>query len=167
MLGTIRMRKVLMCCVVLTLVGACQQTKAYTPDLAPIPVRLESLSGAAVSASDFRVEKSNGESMRLRLEEQLRQAIPNARAAGDSTPPSVSVDVIEQRAYFTKGKWHGVTRLRAVVRTKDGRRLGPFDGVGESERFNSVGYTTAKRVGQDSYNAAIADLLSKLRSELR
>lgn len=148
----------------LLLLGACQQTKAYTPELIPAPASVPGLSGAAVLVTDLRTEKANGETMQQRLADQLRLSIPSARPAGDTLAPRLLVDVIEQRAYFTAGKWHGITRLRARVEVRGGTTLGPWSASGESERFNSVGYTTAKRVAQDSYNAAVADLVSQLRS---
>lgn len=149
-----------LCCVVL--VSACQQTKVYTPELAPVPVQLPMLAGVSVVVNDLRAERPDGESMRRRLHQQLSQAIPQVRALGDTTLPRLEIDVVEQRSFFTLGNWNGATRLRAILVKPTGTD-GPWEASGTSRRANSMGYSTAKRVAQDSYSAAISDLVSRLR----
>lgn len=154
------MRFLVLCTLVL---AACQQTKAYTPDLAPVPVRLESLRGVALTVTDLRVEQEAGDAMAKQVREQLSRAIPEVRDAAATEGPKLTVDIIEHRAFFTLGNWNGATRFRAVVTKADGAKSEAVEASGTSRRANSMGYSTAKRVSQDSYNAAIAELLSKLR----
>lgn len=146
------------------LIAGCQQTKFYTPSLVPLSAQLDGIRGAAIEVVDLRADRPDADAMQRRVEEQLRAAVPNARPASDTTAPRLVVDVIEQRAYFSLGNWNGATRLRARLLLPGGRSQGPWDASGTSKRANSMGYSTAKRVSQDSYSAAVADLISQLRS---
>ena len=74
------------------------------------------------------------------------------------------IDVIEHRSYFTMGNWNALTRLRWRVQRGDGLLVREGQAIGECHRSNMLGYATANAVSQDSFDAAMADLLSALSS---
>ena len=75
---------------------------------------------------------------------------------------TLTVDVIEHRSFFTLGNWNASTRLKWRVQQGPGPILREGVSLGEGHRSNMAGYLTAAAVSQDSFNVAMADLMSSL-----
>jgi hypothetical protein len=75
---------------------------------------------------------------------------------------TLTVDVIEHRSFFTLGNWNASTRLKWRVQQGSGSTLREGVPVGEGHRSNMAGYLKARAVSQDSFNVAMADLMSSL-----
>ena len=92
----------------------------------------------------------------LRFHQSLRLRLPASYR--------LIVDVIDHRAVFTPGipYWTASTRFRARLLEPSGNILGQWDALGSGRRWNMWGYATAQAVAQESYNMAVAELLSAL-----
>jgi TonB family protein len=144
----------------------CTQTKAYTPEASPVRVELRGLQANRVSVevNDLRAEKSDGDSLTAIIREQIEGSLGRTDATPVGTKHRLLIDVVEHRSYFTLGNWNAATRFRARLVAPDGAIAGPWEATGSGRRSNMFGYQTARAVAQDSYNAAMSDLLSALNA---
>lgn len=146
--------------------SGCAQTMTFTPRPSPVQVELEGLPAARVDVevTDLRGEKGPGDEMVALVREQVERSLAQEDSGGSARRGTLIVDIVEHRAFFDLGNWNGSTRFRARLVSPAGAVAGPWDGTGTARRSNMLGSRTAAAVAQDSYNAAIADLLSQLRS---
>ena len=109
---------------------------------------------------DLRAERSNSIGLISAIQSQISNALTGTPTAHSHY--TLTVDVIEHRSFFTLGNWNASTRLKWRVQEVNGSI--PREGVslGEGHRSNMAGYLTAGAVSQDSFNVAMADLMSSL-----
>jgi hypothetical protein len=146
------------------LLSGCAQTRQFTPSAAPARYQLHGLPAniVEVQVNDLRPEQSAGDALSQVLKAQLVTSLSPDPAPAATLHCRLIIDVIEHRAFFTLGNWNASTRLRARLFEASGKALGQWEATGSSSRSNMFGYATAKAVSQDSYNIAVADLLSSL-----
>ena len=96
----------------------------------------------------------------LRRSEEVRNSLVGP--ASQRTRFILTVDVIEYRSFFTLGNWRATTRLKWRIERIDGQSIKHGVAVGEGHKSNKSGHFTAAAVSQDSFNAAMADLLSSI-----
>jgi hypothetical protein len=113
-----------------------------------------------LSSAILRAERNNS----VELISAIRSQISNALAenASGHNHYTLTVDVIEHRSFFTLGNWNALTRLKWRVQQGNGSILRESVSLGEGHRSNMAGYLTAAAVSQDSFNVAMADLMSSL-----
>jgi len=142
------------------LVGCAAQTR---PTAAPAQTQLQGLPASVVDVqvNDLRVPPEPDTVPRV-LKAQLVSALSAQPAPADASRYRLDVDVIEHRAFFTLGDWNASTRLRARLTELSGKPLGQWDASGTARRSNMLGSAGAEAVAQDSYDLAVADLLSSL-----
>jgi hypothetical protein len=145
------------------LLSGCAQTRQFTPSAAPTRYQLHGLPAniVEVQVNDLRPEQLAKDALSQVLKAQLVTSLSPDPAPATTPHCRLIVDVIEHRAFFTLGNWNASTRLRVRLFAAS-KALGQWDATGSSSRSNMFGYTTAKAVSQDSYNIAVADLLSSL-----
>ena len=162
------MKATVLCLSVIGAIAAvgCAQSKVYAPAPAAIRVQLRGLpvNLIAVEVTDLRAERPADDSLSAILREQLISSLGEADSSQSLARHRLLLDIIEHRSYFTLGNWHGSTHLRARLVAPGGQVSGPWEATGSAHRSNMFGYQTAKAVSQESYNAAIADLLSALNA---
>jgi hypothetical protein len=146
------------------LLSVCAQTRQFTPSAAQARYQLHGLPAniVEVQVNDLRPEQSAGDTLPQVLKAQLVTSLSPNPAPVATTHYRLTVDVIEHRAFFTLGNWNASTRLRARLIDASGKALGQWEATGSANHSNMFGYATAKAVSQDSYNIAVADLLSSL-----
>jgi hypothetical protein len=146
------------------LFSGCAQTRQFTPSAAPARYQLHGLPTniVEVQVNDLRPEQSAGDALSQVLKAQLVTALSPDPAPAATTHCRLTVDVIEHRTFFTLGNWNASTRFRARLFEASGKTLGQWEATGSASRSNMFGYATAEAVSQDSYNIAVADLLSSL-----
>ena len=146
----------------LGLLTCCAQSVSYAPNPAAVGYHISNFSRSSlrVVVNDFRGERQNSDA----LVEAIRNEIENSLSgpASDRLRFVLTVDVIEHRSFFTLGNWHATTRLRWRIARIGGQPIKDGIALGEGHRSNMVGYVTASAVSQDSFNAAMADLLSSV-----
>jgi len=94
------------------------------------------------------------------IQSQISNALPERKALHSRY--TLTVDVIEDRSFFTMGNWNASTRLKWRVQQGNGLIVREGVSVGEGHRSNIAGYVTARAVSQDAFNVAMADLMSSL-----
>jgi hypothetical protein len=153
-----RATAVLVCTVFL----GCAQTGSYAPKPVTATYRLEnfSKSNLQVVVRDLRAERSNSVELISAIQSQISNAL--AEKASRRNRYTLTVDVIEHRSFFTLGNWNASTRMKWRVQQGNGSILREAVAVGEGHRSNMAGYLTAAAVSQDSFNVAMADLMSSL-----
>jgi hypothetical protein len=142
------------------LVG-CAQTRQVTPTAAPDQLPGLPANVVDVQVSDLRVPPEPDTVPRV-LKAQLVSALSAQPAPADASRYRLDVDVMEHRAIRTLEVWNASTRLRARLTELSGKPLGQWDASGTARRPDTLGSAAAKAVAQDSYNLAVADLLSSL-----
>jgi hypothetical protein len=144
----------------------CAQTRQFTPTAAPVQFQLQGLPAnlVEVQVNDLRALTSETDAVPQVLKAQLVSALSPQAAPASPARYRLIVDVIEHRAFFTIGNWNASTRLRARLSDLVGKPFGQWEASGTARRSNLLGYATAEAVAQDSYNIAVADLLSSLSS---
>jgi hypothetical protein len=144
-----------------TLLG-CAQTGSYAPKPITATYRLENFSKAnlQVVVRDLRAERNNSMELVSAIQSQISNAF--AEKASGHNHYTLTVDVIEHRSFFTLGNWNALTRLKWRVQQRNGSNIREGVSVGEGHRSNMAGYLTAAAVSQDSFNVAMADLMSSL-----
>lgn len=145
------------------LVG-CAQTRHFTPTAAPLQIQLHGLPGnvVEVQVNDLRGHASEPDAVAKVLKAQIIAALSIQPAPAGASRYRLVVDVIEHRAYFTTGDWNASTHLRARLTDLAGKPFGQWEASGTAHQSNMFGHATAEAVAQDSYNIAVADLLSSL-----
>jgi len=119
-----------------------------------------SKSNLQVVVRDLRAERSNSVELISAIQSQISNAL--AEKASVHNRYTLTVDVIEHRSFFTLGNWNASTRLKWRVQEGNGSILREGVSLGEGHRSNMAGYLTAGAVSQDSFNVAMADLMSSL-----
>ena len=150
--------------VALVLFVGCAQTRQFTPVPASVRFQLEGLPAnmIEVHVNDLRGQSNEPDSAPQVLKAQIVNSLSTQPAPSGETRYRLIVDIIEHRAFFTIGNWNASTRLRARLFNSKRNSLGQWDASGTARRSNMFGYATAEAVAQDSYNIAVADLLSSL-----
>lgn len=145
------------------LVG-CMETRQFTPAPAPAQHQLQGLPANAVDVQvhDRRTDTAIQDALPQVLKAHLIASLSPEPAPAVTNQSHLVVDIIEHRAVFTPGTWSASTRFRARLLESSGNTLGQWDAIGSARRSNTWGYATAKAVAQESYNIAVADLLSSL-----
>lgn len=142
-----------------------QTSRTFTPKPSLLRVEIRGLPAESVTiqVNDLRTEKDEGDSLVDVVHGEIEHSLAPSGMAAEGERHALVLDVIEHRAFFDFGNWNGATRFRARLVTPAGATLGMWEGRGTSRRSNTHGTRTAVAVAQDSYDAAIADLLSALR----
>ena len=146
------------------LLCSCAQTKQYTPSITAKHYELQGLPSdiVRVEVKDLRPDHSGDGLAEILRGEVLKALSPIPSDQQDRF--IIKIDVVEHRAFFTLGNWNATTRFRIRLVDSSGDSIGDWNVVGSASRSNMWGYTTAKLVSQDSYNIAIADMMSLLSS---
>jgi hypothetical protein len=143
------------------LIIGCAQTRQVTPTAAPDQLPGLPANVVDVQVNDLRVPPEPDTVPRV-LKAQLVSALSAQPAPADASRYRLDVDVMEHRAIRTLEVWNASTRLRARLTELSGKPLGQWDASGTARRPDTLGSAAAKAVAQDSYNLAVADLLSSL-----
>ena len=145
-------------------VSGCVQTKQYTPqsigtqyNLAGMPTDIVRL-----DVNDFRAERENSEQLTKTIKGQISSALSPEKITNSRSFYVLQVDIIEHRSFFTLGNWNAATKFRIKLIDSQNNIIGNWIAQGNAHRANMWGYATAKAVSQDSYNIAIADMMSIL-----
>ena len=144
----------------------CSTSKAYMPSTSQVSTELTNLpsSNVSIKVSDIRGDKGDSENLKSLLKSEIENSLGKNNSATLSQNYILEIDIVEYRSYFSLAVWNGSAKLRARLLSSDNSIVGTFEGVGASQRSNTMGNATAKRVAQDAYNSAVADLLSNLKS---
>lgn len=144
----------------------CAQTKQYGPqpigtqyNLAGMPADL-----VRVHVNDLRAERENSGQLIQGIKGQILSALSPEKITGNRPVYNLNIDIIEHRSFFTLGNWNASTKFRIKLIDPNKNILGNWNAEGNAHRSNMWGYATAKAVSQDSYNIAIADMMSTLSS---
>lgn len=153
-------------CTLGVLLSGCAQTLQFTPSPAPAQHQLPGLPANAVDVQvhDRRTDTTVRDALPHVLKAQLVASLSPEPTPTATTRYRLIVDVIDHRAVFTPGSpyWTASTRFRARLLEPSGNILGQWDALGSGRRWNMWGYATAQAVAQESYNMAVAELLSAL-----
>ena len=143
------------------LVG-CAQTGSYAPNPVTATYRLDNCSRAnlQIVVRDLRAERDNSDALVSAIQSQILNSLTGNSSVHNRY--TLTVDVIEHQSFFTLGNWNALTRLKWRVQRGNGSIVRDGISVGEGHRSNMVGYLTAAAVSQDSFNVAMADLMSSL-----
>ncbi len=144
---------------------ACAQTQQYTPKIVSYSYQLLGLPSniVEVQVNDLRPEIPAGDGLKEVLKNQVSSVLSSQPSSTIERRYRLSIDIIEHRSFFTLGNWNASTRFR--IKLQDiikGTLVGQWDAVGAAHRSNMAGYATAEAVSQDSYNIAVADMMSSL-----
>ena len=143
------------------LLSCCAQSVSFTPNSTVASYQLSnfSRSNLRVVVNDFRAERENSAAFTGAIRSEIERSL---FGPASNRQYVLTGDVIEQRSFFTLGKWHATTRLKWRIEGSGGRIIKDGTALGEGHRSNMGGYFTAATVSQDSFNAAMADLLSSI-----
>jgi hypothetical protein len=144
------------------LLSCCAQSVSYVPNSTSVSYRISNFSRTSlrILVNDFRGERENSDALIAAIRNEIENSLFG--------PPSerirfvLTVDVIEDRSFFTLGNWHATTRLKWRIERIGGQSIKDGVALGEGHRSNMTGYFTAAALSQDSFNAAMADLLSSI-----
>ena len=147
--------------VLATLLAGCAQSVSYVPNSTAVSYRIANFSRAdlRIVVNDFRGERENSDALVAAIRSEIERSL---FGPASNRQYVLTVDVIEQRSFFTLGNWHATTRLKWRIEGSGGRIMKDGTALGEGHRSNMGGYFTAAAVSQDSFNAAMADLLSSI-----
>ncbi len=146
--------------------AGCAQTKQYIPQPVGTQYNLTGMPAdlVRVQVNDLRAEKENSEQLINTIKGQILSALSHERITGARSLYNLHIDIIEHRSFFTLGNWNASTKFRIKLIDPNKNMIGNWNAEGNAHRSNMWGYATAKAVSQDSYNIAIADLMSTLSS---
>ena len=142
----------------------CAQTKQYTPRSATVNYHLAGLPSniVTVHVNDLRPDSNSSDGLQNVLKGQVMASLSTEPSKELSKRYILTVDIIEHRSFFTLGNWNASTRFRIRLANAMGKIMGQWDAKGTAHRSNMWGYATAEAVAQDSYNIAVADMMSIL-----
>jgi hypothetical protein len=142
-------------------VTSCAQSISFAPTPAAVSYRISNFSRSSlrVVVNDFRGERENSDTLVAAIRSEIENSL---LGPASDRQYLLTVDVIEHRSFFTLGNWHATTRLKWRIERSSGQMIKDGIAVGEGHRSNMTGYFTAAAVSQDSFNAAMADLLSSI-----
>jgi hypothetical protein len=142
----------------------CAQTKQYTPRSAATNYHLTGLPSNVVTVhvNDLRPDSNSSDGLESVLKGQVMASLSSEASQELSNRYTLTVDIIEHRSFFTLGNWNASTHFRIRLANAMGKIIGQWDARGTAHRSNMWGYATAEAVGQDSYNIAVADMMSIL-----
>jgi len=148
----------------IALVG-CSTSKSHMPSSSKAQIQLTNLpkSLIIVQINDIRADKGDSENIKSLLKSEIENSLSSDNFTTLQVSYILEVDIVEYRSYFSLAVWNGSAKFRARLISNDKTIIGTCEGSGSSQRSNTMGYSTAKRVAQDAYNTAVADLLSNLR----
>lgn len=150
--------------IICMIIGGCAQTKHYTPRPAAAAYQLPDLPANIidVQVNDLRPDVNPNEGLKNILKGQLLAALSSQPAHQLINRYTLAVDIIEHRSFFTLGNWNASTRFRVRLKDTSGNILGQWDATAIAHRSNMWGYASAEAVSQDSYDIAVADMMSSL-----
>ncbi len=148
------------------LVNSCAQTKQYTPRPAAANYQLPGLPAniVTVQVNDLRPDANTDDGLQKILKGQVMAALSAEPSYQTANRYVLAVDIVEHRSFFTLGNWNASTHFRIRLGDASGNAVGQWDARGTAHRSNMWGYATAEAVSQDSYNIAVADMMSILSS---
>jgi len=143
---------------------SCAQTTEYTPNSGTANFTLQGLPSnvLVVRVNDFRPKSTSNSDLKSALKGLIMVSLSEVPSQETDNRYVLTVDVIEHRTFFTMGNWNASTRFRIRLATSEGKILGQWDARGTAQRSNTWGAATAEAVGKDSYDIAIADMMSIL-----
>jgi hypothetical protein len=143
------------------LVAGCAQSVSYVPNSTAASYRISNFSRSdlRVIVNDFRGERENSDALVAAIRSEIERSLFGPVSDRQYV---LTVDVIEHRSFFTLGNWHATTRFKWRLERSGGQIIKDGTALGEGHRSNMAGYLTASAVSQDSFNAAMADLLSSI-----
>jgi len=143
---------------------ACTQTQQYTPRLVSYSYQLVGLPTniVEVQVNDLRPETPSSDGLKGVLKSQVSSVMSSQPSPTIDRQYKLTIDIIEHRSFFTLGNWNASTRFRVKLLAVNGALVGQWDALGTAHRSNMLGYATAEAVSQDSYNIAVADMMSSL-----
>jgi hypothetical protein len=144
------------------LMFGCAQSASYAPSPITATYRLDNFSRAnlQIIVRDLRAERTGSVELISAIQSQISNALAERKALHSRY--TLTVDIIEDRSFFTMGNWNASTRLKWRVQQGNGSIVREGVSVGEGHRSNIAGYVTARAVSQDAFNVAMADLMSSL-----
>jgi hypothetical protein len=144
--------------------GGCAQSKNFTPKLSTSGYVLSGLPSNVVTVhvNDLRPTDSKVDGLSEILRAQVISALSEKPLNKTDITYIISIDIIEHRSFFTFGNWNASTKFRIRLSDSNGKQIGQWDAIGNAQRSNMWGYATAEAVAQDSYDIAIADMMSSL-----
>ena len=144
--------------------SGCAQVKVYTPQSVGTQYKLSGMPADLVrlQVNDLRAEKDNSDQLMQVIKGQILSALSPEKITGTRSLYNLQVDIVEQRAFFTSGNWNASTRLQITLLDPNSKVIGNWNANGDAHRSNMWGYSTAKAVTQDSYNNAVAEMMSIL-----
>ena len=145
--------------VFLATITACATVKVYAPTRTPTASTGWPRGLVRVVVQDARPDRVDSEKLRTAVQDVLAAATNSDSTA---TRYTLTVAVLEHRAYFSFGTWNARTRLRATLTDGNGREIGSWAAQGEASRMNTWGYSTAARVSEEAFELAVADLTVQL-----
>ena len=153
-------------CFLIVFFSGCAQTKQYSPQPIGTQYNLTGMPAdlVRVQVNDLRAEKENSAQLIQAIKGQILSALSQEKITGDRSLYNLHIDIIEHRSFFTLGNWNASTRFRIKLIDPNKNIIGNWNAEGNAHRSNMWGYATAKAVSQDSYNIAIADMMSTLSS---
>lgn len=153
-------------CLLIVVLAGCAQTKQYTPQPIGTQYNLTGMPAdlVRVQVNDLRAEKENPEQLIQAIKGQILSALSPEKITGNRSLYNLHIDIIEHRSFFTLGNWNASTKFRIKLIEPNKNIIGNWNAEGNAHRSNMWGYATAKAVSQDSYNIAIADMMSTLSS---
>lgn len=145
---------------------ACETTKDITPRFIPAAYSIKGLSQNRVNVevNDLRIDKLGSENLSEVLRAQILSALSEETPSSKGDNFAIIVDIIEHRVFYTPATWNASTRLRISLVDHTGTAIEQCDASGDSSQVNMWGYTTARTVSQESYESAVADMVSSLSS---
>lgn len=144
----------------------CAQTKQYAPEPIGTQYNLPGMPAdlVRVKINDLRAKKENSSQLIQTIKGQILSALSPKKVTGARSFYTLEIDIIENRSFFTLGNWNASTKLRIKLIDPQNNIIGMWNAKGNAHRSNMWGYATAKAVSQDSYNIAVADMMSILSS---
>ncbi|MBJ6726802.1 hypothetical protein [Geomesophilobacter sediminis] len=139
---------------------ACAQTMQFTPRPAAYSNKL-ALNIVDVQVNDLRAD-STGDGLKAVLRDQVLSTLSLQAPSNSKIRYRLVIDIIQHGSFFTAPNWNASSRFRAKLLDENERLIGQWDLTGAAHQYNMAGYSTAEAVSQDSYNIAIADLISSL-----
>ena len=143
---------------------ACAQTQQYTPRLVSYSYQLAGLPSniVEVQVNDLRTETPASDTTKDVLKSQISLVLSSQPSPTIDKRFKLIIDIIEHRSFFTLGNWNASTYFRVKLININGGLVDQWDALGTAHRSNMSGYATAEAVSQDSYNIAVADMMSSL-----
>lgn len=111
-----------------------------------------------IITTDSRSNKKNSEN----IAEVVTRCIKSALKGDDNiNPHTVYIDILNHESYFISSRWIGNTRFQVTVKDSN-NTISSFEVSGQSSKFNTLGYLTAKSASQEAFHEAINNIILNL-----